>query len=276
MTIEGESAAEFAARVGLDPAVWRGVAAGFDDPLSLPGGVEVAYNSALSAAEGVGVPAAIEPVSEAPGAVLGLAGGAGAGLALTAAGGLQAALASTARSVANDAEAAARLAFQAPGPPDVQPLSAAASAIGTAAAGGSPPMMGGARTAPGSTAPARAPLQEAAGAAVSAVGTGAAAEAPPSPARPDPRATSFGFGVPMRPRMTAAAAERSATGIGAIALRRRAHPTDLVQPRDPTTPAWRHLPPDPCRLAADREQARRRPPRPCSCHDPYRHGGGTR
>jgi len=53
--IGGESAADFAARNGLDPAAWRGVAAGLDNPLSLPAGLDISFNSGLSAGAGLGV-----------------------------------------------------------------------------------------------------------------------------------------------------------------------------------------------------------------------------
>src|SRR2546423_119073 len=57
VALGGESAAEFAARVGVDPAAWRGLAvtAGGGNSLSLEAGAEVAFSANLSASAGLGV-----------------------------------------------------------------------------------------------------------------------------------------------------------------------------------------------------------------------------
>jgi hypothetical protein len=96
---EGESLADFATRQGLDPSRWRALAQanGVDDPRSLPAGVELSFDSTLSAGMGVGTRTG--PTARGGAgleAELGLADGAGASLArgraLAQAGGLAAAL----------------------------------------------------------------------------------------------------------------------------------------------------------------------------------------
>ncbi|MCC6234900.1 MAG: hypothetical protein IT580_19815, partial [Verrucomicrobiales bacterium] len=53
----GESAAEFAARVGLDPSAWRGLSLGasLGGSLSLEAGLEVGFDLGLGASAGLGV-----------------------------------------------------------------------------------------------------------------------------------------------------------------------------------------------------------------------------
>jgi hypothetical protein len=186
----GESAAQFAARMGVDPSAWRGLgAAGLSSPLSLAAGLEIDFSSGLSAGAGLG-----STVGVAAGAAAsleqafglhpagGAAGPAAAGFALAAAGGVRAAVETV--QIAKSAQAAsqAREAFTQP----------------TAAAG-----------APAATRPAapeqpRRPLA----AAGRPAGPQSPAPAAPPPPRADPRAESFGFGVPLRPRVGGAADER--------------------------------------------------------------------
>src|SRR6185369_21645 len=98
-------AAEFAARVGVDPTAWRGIAAGqIDGTLSLPAGAEIGFDASLSAGAGLGVSAGLEAkVAPSIEASFGLSpDGAGReaaaasltapGFALSAAGGVAAAL----------------------------------------------------------------------------------------------------------------------------------------------------------------------------------------
>jgi len=162
----GESAADFATRMGLDPSTWKTFAAGISDPLSLDAGLQIDFSSSASASAGIGVQAgatatgsgadpadATTPVDSLSPA------------ALTAAGGVSQAIAQQALSQSAAVAATARAAF-------------APTATGTA---------GGSATA--------------ATAATAATTAGAAASgASPVPQfSPDPRATSFGFGVPLRP-----------------------------------------------------------------------------
>ncbi len=176
----GESAADFATRMGLDPSTWKSLAAGIADPLHLDAGLQIDFSSSASVSAGIGVDAgATSPAAgNDPGVTS--AGGAMAPAgslspaALTAAGGISQAIAQQALSQSAAAAAATRAAF-APGPS--APAGPAAPAPGTAGASAS----GTAGT----------------GMTAGTSGTGAGGPVPQFP--PDPRATSFGFGVPLRP-----------------------------------------------------------------------------
>src|ERR1041384_2391601 len=61
----GGSAAEFAARVGVDPAAWRGLQIGGESSLSLSAGVEVGFDTNLSASAGLGVTVGVEAGTKA-------------------------------------------------------------------------------------------------------------------------------------------------------------------------------------------------------------------
>jgi hypothetical protein len=131
--LAGESAADFAVRMGLDPGAWRGIAGqlGASGSLSLQAGVAIDFSSSLSLGAGIGI---------------GISAGASAGFALSAAGGLSASLATAAGVKSASAAASARLSFG---------------------------------------MEARASVQT---------------RTPPA----DPRATTFGLGVPLRPRASVA------------------------------------------------------------------------
>jgi hypothetical protein len=188
--LAGESLPDFAARMGLDPEAWRGLAAGVDLSLSLEGGVELDFSASLSMSLGVGVSVGVDAdVGASVEAAFGVeAAGSGttaqspeqaAGFALAKAGGVTAAVESVAAAKADEATGKAVAAFAQPG----------ASAAPTAA-----------RPAP--PVQPRPPLRAAAG-LPSPVSQAAVPAAPPVP-RADARATSFGFGVPLRPRRQAA------------------------------------------------------------------------
>lgn len=258
MALSGESAAEFAARNGLDPAAWRGVTGGQGSSLSFTGGAEVDFHSSLSAGAGVGVAVGVDAGTNASleaqvgldvrGAVPTPAGialggvGASAGFALAAAGGVSAALATVSGTKAGEAAATSKASF------------GAAAAVAAPALGSSPSHAPLARTGlPSATVQAAAPA------------------APPQP-KADPRATSFGFGVPLRPSVSGAADMRQASLGGSIPLRAHVGPADaLVPSADPTAAPWTHLPADRAQRVADAAQRTRRPLRPCGCTGPCTH-----
>jgi hypothetical protein len=283
--LAGESAAEFAARAGLDPAAWRGFAAGLDSTLSLKAGLEIDFSASLSVGAGIGVSVGIESgASVSLEATLGLeanvsasagasfAAGASSGFALAAAGGVSAAI-ETAKIVrAETASAAARQSFG-----GSAPLAAIPSA-GTAARGAAQPSAGGQiLVTPGGPNSARMGLPEQPRPPLGTHGMpspAAQAAAAPAPAPPlaDSRSTSFGFGVPLRPRVGSAAELRAAAIAGRIALRPRSRPDDVLVSEDPTGAPWTHLPPDRARDVADRAQRSARPLRPCGCSGGCSHG----
>ena len=240
--VGGESAADFAARNGLDPAAWRGVAAGIANPLSLPAGLDISFNSGLSAAGGigtslgVGIGAGVGLSVEASlglqaDASLGVSASASAGFALSAAGGVTAAVQTASIARSETAAAQARSAFGAP--------AGASAATGTRGAGSLPSGSSGS-TRGGATSAAQA------GSAIgstparaAAAGSGSAA-----PSRPvaDPRAASFGYGVPLRPLVTGPADDRPGASTW-IRVGNRPRAAEPMPISDPTLPGWAGLRP---------------------------------
>ena len=244
----GESLADFAARVGVDPGAWRGLAAGVDGTLSLEAGVEIDVDTSLNLSAGVGVStgfgadvgASLEASlglersgSLSAGAGAGATPAASSGFALSAAGGVGAAV-ETVR-IAR-AEAAAGSAIRSFG-------AAGASATASVPSGGTSALASGAAASYVPTAPA-APSPYPEGATVISVepeSASAASTATPAayaPPRADPRAVSYGFGVPLRPLVSGAAQARS----GVVALRPYYSAAEVPVTRDPTIPPWEQLP----------------------------------
>jgi hypothetical protein len=257
MALAGESAAEFATRNGLDPAAWRGVTGAGGSSLTLTGGTEVNFSSSLSASGGVGVAVGVETGANAsPEAKIGLdargavptaAGlalggvGASAGFALASAGGVRAAMETVNSNRAGDAASATKASF------------------------------GEAVTA-SSSAPveqSRAPLRQT---GLPSASMQAAAPSAPPPPLADTRATTFGFGVPLRPLVSGAAATRTGSLGGAIPLRPNERASDALAPSsDPTAAPWTQLPVSKPQQQADAVQRARRPVRACGCHGPCTH-----
>ena len=254
VALGGESAAEFAARVGVDPAAWRGLQIGGESSLSLSAGVEVGFDTNLSASAGLGVTVGVEAGTKASieqsfglatttsmNAVTGVGVGAqlASGFALSSAGGVRAAIESVQLARNETAQVRAREAFKAP------VLSSA-------------PV-----PQPKSPEQARPPLTR-----TGLPGPSAQQAAPPAPRPPraDPRASSFGFGVPLRSTIGAAADRRSESVYGAVAIRPKVTSGEPPLTHDPTTPSWVALPArDPNRTSADKLQGKLHPSKPCGC-----------
>jgi hypothetical protein len=260
---EGESAADFLARNGLDPALWRSIAGQLDNPLAIPGGTELNFTSAIASGTGFGARAALDAGAaavadvlrgaasalggSAPGRALAadaaLRGGVrdavaalGVGQALAAAGGVAASI-ERARAVAITAAAtAARVAFGAP----------AAAAAAVSAPGGT--TRGGASTGAPAT-DIRLPLRR-----TGVPGPAAQARtAPVASPRVDPRASSFGLGVPLRDQVAPSVAQRTNALSGGTRLRARLSMADVPLAASPSVPPWEELPVDDRgRRAADR------------------------
>jgi hypothetical protein len=184
--LAGETAPDFAARMGLDPTAWKGLN-GITDPLNLQAGQQIDFSSSLSAGAGIGVEVGATaelgtgPAPPSGATAAGPASGAVPaqlpvdGTGLTAAGGLARALDRMAAATAASAASSTRQAFAA-GP------------------------------SPSSAAPSAAATPRAVTTSLSAAtGAPSAAAAAPSPdaavSTADPRALSYGFGVPLRPRL---------------------------------------------------------------------------
>ena len=282
----GESAAELAVRVGLEPGAWRGLGADLGVGLGLEAGLEVGFSASLCAEAGIGVHVGVDAGADlSVEAAFGLEASAGvnagfgssfgasldadlaAGFAMAAAGGVDAALNSVeiARS-----ENAARVAVEAFEAPVTRPGTALSES------GASPGASSDTDGAVSSTRPAR-PEQVRTPLNVSGTRSpsqqAAAASAPGLP-RVDPRARSFGAGAPLRPRTGGGRLEQLAPRVGPGRVERA-----LRFRTDPTTPPWIELPArDAGRAVSDAEQSKRRPNRSCSCRGPCRchaRGGGA-
>lgn len=225
--LEGESAADFAQRAGLDPAAWRAVASLLDGTLSLEAGLELDFSAGVALGAGVSAGFSFEAdASLSLEASLGLeaavsangGSGAAAGLSLSAAGGVSAAVESVTIAKTEAAASAALQAFVAGG--TAVPKAARPSAFDQ-------------RRAPLRSLDAASP--------VTAVAAVVAAPAPPSPLA-DSRAASYGFGVPLRPRALGAAEARRRALAGRASVRPYARAAEVPVTRDPGAAPWEQLP----------------------------------
>jgi hypothetical protein len=224
LAIGGESAANFAARVGLDTEAWRGLSLGGGNPLSLEAGAEIGFSANISASAGMGSQAGAS---------------AGAGVSVEGAFGLK-------------AEAGVQTAPAAGGNSNVQQLFTVAAAGGVSAAIESVKTVKTANAeaqtrqafdAPrGSALPLVKPALPDQPRAPLRMGEGSNADPAPAPPPPkaDPRAASFGFSVPLRSVVGQAADERAGSLAGSprpnIAAQKGAAAWPTTS--DPTTPGW--------------------------------------
>lgn len=273
VALGGESAAEFAARAGVDSAAWRGLELGGESSLSLSAGAEIGFSAGLNASAGLGVTLGVEAGASASleasfgleadaglSAVTGVGTGAGlaSGFALSSAGGVTAAIESVQTSKNQAAEESAREAFKAP----VKALPAA-----TARTSQPPAAVPGAQPKP--PAQSRTPLKSTGLPSVSAQ---QAAPPAPRPPRADPRASSFGYGAPLRPTIGEAVAERSNSLQGGATVKSKIASGEPPVTSDPTTPPWVALPArDRARRTADNAQTLRHPSRHCGCAGHCKH-----
>jgi hypothetical protein len=264
VAIGGESAAEFAARMGVDPEAWRGIAAGLDSTVSIEAGTAIDFSAGLSAGAGVGTASGIESSSGVPlDAAVGLAGersapqrsgaapGTSAGFALAAAGGVQSAV-ETVRIADTTAKA-----------------TGAKEAFALVPRAATPP------AAPSAPPSAQQPRPSLRVADLPVEAAKRPATPAPSPPRADGRATTFGYGVPLRPRVTGAADDRAGAvgGLVLVGARVRVATEAPVTP-DRTAAPWLALPAtDAARSAADAAQALVRPTCRCGCGPAARTGG---
>ena len=298
--LAGESAAEFTARMGLDPAAWRGVAAqiGAASSLSLQAGASIDFDAGLSAGAGIGLSVGVEASANVSvNASFGLdvqaqanlsspiSAETSAGFALSAAGGVGAAIETVAIVQTQAAADNARRSFgsAAPAAPTPTKVDGAAAAV-PVGAGSIPSASASSLNAPAGVPPpsitpqpampdqSRTPLAQS---GMPSTSSQASAASAPSPPTADPRATSFGFGVPLRPRVGNAADLRSSTSQGRIPLRLRAPVAAVLSSDDPTAAPWTQLPVSVAQVAADKTQASRYPARSCGCTGRCSHGAGA-
>lgn len=279
VALAGESAGELAARIGVDPAAWRGLNLGGESSLSLSAGAEIGFSANLSASAGLGVTLGVEAgaavsleasfgleASAGLNAVAGVGVGAdlASGFALSSAGGVTAAIESVKAAKSQAAEQQTRAAFKAP--PKALP---AASGPTNQVAGASATSGAAASAQPKQPVQKHAPLQSTG--LPSASAQQAAQPAPRIP-RADPRASSFGSGVPLRATFGEAADRRAESIRGDVAIKPRIASGDPPSTSDPTTPGWVALPQrDRGRKSADKLQGSFRPRRPCGCAGGCKH-----
>jgi hypothetical protein len=188
--LAGESAADFADRMGLDPQGWKGLDLGLLDPLALAAGAEIGFSASVGLEVGLSADFSVGASIDTP---VPAAGQIPDPAAVTAAGGLQRVLDDSA------GDRAARAAEQARAEVGAPPSAEVAV-----------PQAASAHPVPVAAEPPRVPL--------------------------DPRAVSYGFGVPLRERVAAPSpygtVPRTASGpVGLPPV------TD-----DPTIPGWEALP----------------------------------
>ncbi|MET8625815.1 hypothetical protein ABZW30_19040 [Kitasatospora sp. NPDC004669] len=254
----GESAQQLLARLGLDPAAWRGAMRGLASPLSLTAGFNVQLGVEVAAGGSIGLSAGFAGEVAAT-SVAGLAGALGIGPD-AAPPGAQAAQAGAVGGtgtapvgVGADDMTAAGFALSAGGG-----IAASANTVGGARAALAVDQARGAFAVPGPPGAGTAPAPTGGGAS--------SGGRPPAPVSPvamspttDPRALTYGRGVPLRARADPGTLAEVAAG-GARGLAGRARAQELPPP-DGVTPPWEHLPPvTPARTAADCAQRRRDAP----------------
>lgn len=234
--LDGESAPEFLARQGLDPSAWRGLGVDLSGGLELQAGLEVGFSASLGASLGVGVSAGVQ---------------ASAGVSLEAALGIGASAVFSGSAGANRQDSSGgssdtgngRAAPRAPADGD-------AAGLALSAAGGLQPALDAVRRR--ETAAAADAARGAFGLAPPLAGdiaggdvTVAAAAAESAGGR-DPRATSYGYGVPLRPLFaTAPSRERLLVGGARVGGKRGDSVAGSEGPafrRQKTTPPWQALP----------------------------------
>jgi hypothetical protein len=257
VALGGESGAEFAARVGVDAAAWRGLELGGESSLSLSAGAEIGFNANLNASAGLGVTIGPEAgASASPEASFGLESNAGlnavagvgvgaelaSGFALSSAGGVTAALESVQNIKNQTAANQSRDAFKVP----AKSLPA---------------------SVPKLPEQKRTPLKNAGLPSASAQASTA-----PLPPRADARASSFGSGVPLRPTINVAIEQRSDSLQGGASVKSKVASGEPPVTNGPTMPAWVALPArNRTRMKADKVSGQRRPKRPCGCAGGCKH-----
>jgi hypothetical protein len=227
--LAGESAPDFAARMGLDPRAWKGLQ-GITDPLALPAGLRLDFSGALSASAGLGV-----DLGDAAGVPLpgGGQGGGGQGGGTSGGGGSGAGPGAAPGAPGSGGSAV---------PPGGVPTQAPADGTALAAAGGLTRALADAAAAGAGLAAATTrqgfvtgpdPASPAPPATVVAAPSGTTAV----PAAPDPRALGYGFGVPLRPRIPVG--HVVVPGLVTKRNRRAAVSGDLPpETDDPTVAGW--------------------------------------
>lgn len=289
LSIGGESAAEFAARVGVDPEAWRGLSLDGAASFSLDAGLEIGFSAGLSASAGLGVSVgASAGASVSLDASFGLSAEAGVttvaeaganarlqqGFTLAAAGGVSSAVESVKIGKQATSVQQTKAAFSAPASSSsgggALATSSTSSAVGSNASGNTA-TMNHVVSRPAMPEQKRTPLSIT-GVPSPASLVASMEESAPPPPKADRRSGSFGFGVPLRQQLGSSSRTRPVSPSGTVTRQSSQGAGMVPVTNDPTTPGWIALPAsDPSRVAADRAQKRRRPAQPCGCSRPCGH-----
>lgn len=251
--LEGETAPEFMARQGLDPSAWRGLGVDLSAGLSLEAGVEVGFRADLNAALGVGASFGVHAEAGVSlEASLGIGSskkvnGDSAGLALSAAGGVQSAMETVKIQQTSRAAGAAQSEF----------------GMETAKSGHDK------QTSPGASSQTPSAASSASKTASGTTRNRQSAPAAALPPKADPRATSYGYGVPLRDLYPTALTQAEVRVCSGNQPSAEAGPQFR---KKMTTAPWEALPQrDRTRTLADSAEAKRRGDRcsykhqPCHC-----------
>lgn len=240
--LEGETAAELASRMGLDPAAWRGLNVDLSAGLTLEAGVEVGFNSELNINAGIGLSMGISTgVDISLEASLGLSIDNGksattysandkksaAGLAMSTAGGVATAIETVKDSKAKQASQATQSAFSAPATKAAK--LAVNDSTGMAAISVLQPTQVQNRT----------PLSKSGSLSYSEM---SAAIAAPLPVTADSRSISFGFGIPLKPVYPTLKAHSQPRICQRHATQSRQSEGEPMFRKQPTIPPWQQLP----------------------------------
>lgn len=193
---DGESVQQLLTRQGADPAAWRTAMAGLTSPLALTAGAQVQLGASATSGAGVGAAAGFDAgagpgdatsadasTGAGPGGTVGFADETSVGFALSAGGGIAASVGRLLSRAAGQAVAGARGSFDVPG-----------SAVNGPSPAGPPSGSSPASAPNGLAAPAPA-------------GGGGPGTPPPDV---DPRSVTYGYGVPLRPRVVLTAGPAAA------------------------------------------------------------------
>ncbi len=257
--LDGETAPDFLARQGLDPAAWRGLDIDLSAGLSLQAGIEVGFSAGLNVSAGVGVALGVQAsagvsleaslgltaaaslgAQSATGASSGASAltsaskkvnGDSAGQALSAAGGVQAAIATVKMQQVGSAAAASQSAF-----------GLAASSSASQAGGGAKKTSSAASSGSSKAGSNRGGSSGSAGVSGGSVTAGVAPSSGLQLPALDQRATSYGFGVPLRPTYASALTQSSISLCTRESSQNRRADGGPRFAQQKTTPPWIALP----------------------------------
>ena len=261
--LANETPPEFAARMGLDPQAWRGLDVDLGTGLSLEGGTEVGFRSDLSLSSGVGLSRGHEAgLNVSLDTSLGLDTATPPskqleqGKVLAAAGGVAAAIESVKSTEAAAAAQAAREAFE------PTAMMTTANPAGNSSDPQSTPSDTAGAVGSRITDSFRQTHSDSAQGTVTSRSS-QADSASVIARQANPGATTFGLGIPMRPRHGSGDSTRPPV-IGANSASTSA---SVQMTRDPSVPAWQQLPSGNAGHSQTGQDCRKPTAKTCGCRN---------